>query len=102
MPYGVPYCATDEQRRMVKAMAGYGVPHEGIADGSHQHLRGHGGQVTAVGFSRDGRRILSRGWGRQGEEVRAWDARSGAALAPDGTAPPAGLFRRGRGQLCRA
>src|SRR4051794_26158152 len=31
MPYGVPYCATDEQRRMVKAMAGYGVPHEGIA-----------------------------------------------------------------------
>src|SRR4051794_22380041 len=31
MPYGVPYCATDEQWRMVKAMAGYGVPHEGIA-----------------------------------------------------------------------
>ena len=31
MPYGVPYCATEEQRRLVKAMAGYGVPHEGIA-----------------------------------------------------------------------
>ena len=31
MPYGVPYSATDEQRRMVKAMSGYGVPHEGIA-----------------------------------------------------------------------
>ena len=31
MPYGVPYCPTEEQRRMVKAMAGYGVPHEGIA-----------------------------------------------------------------------
>jgi len=31
MPYGVPYCPTEEQRRMVRAMAGYGVPHEGIA-----------------------------------------------------------------------
>src|SRR3954447_26114494 len=31
MPYGVPYCATEEQRRMVRAMSGYGVPHEGIA-----------------------------------------------------------------------
>ena len=31
MPYGVPYCATEEQRRTVRAMAGYGVPHEGIA-----------------------------------------------------------------------
>ena len=31
MPYGVPYVPTDEQRRLVKAMAGYGVPHEGIA-----------------------------------------------------------------------
>jgi hypothetical protein len=31
MPTGVPYYPTDEQRRMVKAMAGYGVPHEGIA-----------------------------------------------------------------------
>ena len=31
MPYSVPYCATEEQRRTVRAMAGYGVPHEGIA-----------------------------------------------------------------------
>ena len=31
MPTGVPYVPTDEQRRLVKAMAGYGVPHEGIA-----------------------------------------------------------------------
>src|SRR3954449_412032 len=31
MPTGLPYSATEEQRRMVKAMAGYGVPHEGIA-----------------------------------------------------------------------
>ena len=31
MPYGLPYCATEEQRRLVKAMAGCGVPHEGIA-----------------------------------------------------------------------
>jgi hypothetical protein len=31
MPIGVPYSATEENRRLVKAMAGYGVPHEGIA-----------------------------------------------------------------------
>jgi hypothetical protein len=31
MPIGVPYSATEENRRMVKAMAGFGVPHEGIA-----------------------------------------------------------------------
>src|SRR4051794_35494640 len=31
MPTGLPHCATEEQRRLVKAMAGYGVPHEGIA-----------------------------------------------------------------------
>src|SRR3954471_22693179 len=31
MAAGVPYQATDEQRRMVRAMSGYGVPHDGIA-----------------------------------------------------------------------
>src|SRR4051794_35742439 len=31
MPTGLPYSATEEQRRLVRAMAGYGVPHEGIA-----------------------------------------------------------------------
>ena len=31
MPYGVSYHPTEEQRRTVRAMAGYGVPHEGIA-----------------------------------------------------------------------
>ena len=31
MAQGVPFQPTDEQRRTVKAMAGLGVPHEGIA-----------------------------------------------------------------------
>jgi WD40 repeat protein len=52
-------------------------------------LRGHSGQVTAVGFSPNGNRILSRGPGPGGgQEVRAWDVRTGAALPADGAAPP--------------
>ncbi len=31
MTQGVAFCPSDEQRRTVKAMAGFGVPHEGIA-----------------------------------------------------------------------
>ena len=59
-------------------------------------LRGHGGDVTAVSFSPNGGRILSRSTVPGGEEVRAWDARSGAALAAGGAAPPSSAGRSAR------
>lgn len=52
MTQGLLFAPTDEQRRLVKAMAGYGVPHEGIAvllDVDPKTLRKHFSQELERG-----------------------------------------------------
>jgi hypothetical protein len=61
-------------------------------------LRADAGPVRGVGFSADGRHIVCRTRGPGGtDEVRAWDAESGAPLPPGAEPPPpadAGLLAR--------